>query len=144
MTFNPEILIRSILGPARGDIRPLAYAVDLTANRLFIQHMVMDDLQLIKDIYYETARIIRQEPKSTTRRVERLANRCRDKIVAEDWVLQYTGKPVSDIDSPRTMILYLAVYAYFGRPYYDVLAERPDLFTGQVPSPSPPQSCRRP
>ena len=39
-----EAVIRSILGAARPDIRPMAYAVDAAISLMFVQKIPMDDI----------------------------------------------------------------------------------------------------
>ena len=46
-----EALIRTILGPVRRDIRPLAYAVDITAGYLFVRNIPMEEIHITKQIY---------------------------------------------------------------------------------------------
>ena len=40
-----EAVIRSILGTAKPDIRPLAYAVDAAISLMFVQKIPMDDIR---------------------------------------------------------------------------------------------------
>ena len=44
-----ELLLRSILGPVRADVRPLAYAVDIAGELLFVRRIPMDDIRVTKD-----------------------------------------------------------------------------------------------
>ena len=41
-----ERLLRSILGPTRSDIRPLAFAIAVAEELLFNQGLAMDDVQI--------------------------------------------------------------------------------------------------
>ena len=63
MMSKTEMIIRSILGPSGGDIRPLAIASDLFAERMFADHIHMDDIQLTKDIYPSAAAILGKSPR---------------------------------------------------------------------------------
>ena len=54
--LNSVSVVRSILGPARGSILPLAYAMDITAKRIFIDRISEDDLKLCDDVCYEVAK----------------------------------------------------------------------------------------
>ena len=47
MMTKSEQLIRSILGPVRADIRPLACAVDAAEELLFYKDISMDDICLL-------------------------------------------------------------------------------------------------
>lgn len=51
-----ERLLRSILGPTRSDIRPLAFAIAVAEELLFNQGLAMDDVQITKQIYPMVAR----------------------------------------------------------------------------------------
>ena len=55
-----ERLLRSILGPTRSDIRPLAFAIAVAEELLFNQGLAMDDVQITKQIYPMVARQFRK------------------------------------------------------------------------------------
>jgi len=90
-----EAVIRSILGAVRADIRPLAYAVDIAINRMFIQKIPMDDIYVTDDIYPDVAKFVKNRrgkpssPETVSRRIERMANLCWDTLVERDLVLEY-------------------------------------------------------
>lgn len=94
-----EAVIRSILGAARADIRPLVYAVDITIDLLFTQGIPMDDIHVTDDIYPAAARLVKDRfgrpasPGAVSRRIERLANLCWDTLVERSLVLEYIGAP---------------------------------------------------
>ena len=134
--MNSISLIRSILGAARGSILPLAYAVNVAAERMFIDHVVEDDLKLCEDVCRAAGKRLPGQPsaKAVTRQVERTANRCWDKLVKEGKVKEYIGEQISDIDGPRMMVIYLATLAYFDKTYFEMVAECPEVFMGQLPS----------
>ena len=46
-----ETVLRSIFGSCRSDIRPLAYAVDIAIELMFVQGIPMDDILVTNDIY---------------------------------------------------------------------------------------------
>ena len=77
-----EAVIRSILGAARFDVRPLAYSIDLAIDLMFQQKMSMNEIFVTSDIYPEVAKLLRKRSGSTpsvstvSRRIERLANHC--------------------------------------------------------------------
>ena len=56
-----EAVIRSILGAAKSDIRPLAYAVDAAINLMFVQKIPMDDIYVTDDIYPDVARLVKTD-----------------------------------------------------------------------------------
>lgn len=137
--MNSISLIRSILGPVRGSSLPLAYAVDITAQRMFQEHIAEDDLKLCGDICHAVSKRLqgRPDPKSVARSVARGANRCWEKLVQDGLAERYIGKAVSGIDSPRMMVIYLATFAQFDKPYFEVVMEHPEVFMGQL-EPEPP------
>lgn len=51
-----ELLVRSILGPIRSDIRPLVYAIEIASDLLFVQKVSWDDIRVTKDIYPSVAK----------------------------------------------------------------------------------------
>ena len=128
-----EAVIRSILGAARADIRPLVHAVDITIDLLFTQGIPMDDIHVTDDIYPAAARLVKNRfgrpasPGAVSRRIERLANLCWDTLVERGLVLEYMGAPLGDIRAPRDMIFYLAFYIYFDAPFFTVIQQRPAL-----------------
>lgn len=122
-----EAIIRSILGPVRGDIRPLVCSVDRTAHLLFVQRVPMDDILVTKEVYPIVAQQLSKTPGAISRKVERLANACWDALVTRNLVTEYIGAPLKDIHSPRDMIFYLAFYAYLDVPFFQAIGQQPTL-----------------
>ena len=128
-----EAVIRSILGAARPDIRPLAYAVDAAISLMFVQKIPMDDIYVTDDIYPDVAKLVRNRfgrpssPETVSRRIERLANLCWDTLVERNLVLEYIGAPLRDIRAPRDMIFYLAFYIYLDTPFFIAIQKQPAL-----------------
>ena len=128
-----EAVIRSILGAARPDIRPLAYAVDAAISLMFVQKIPMDDIYVTDDIYPDVAKLVRNRfgkpssPKTLTRRIERLANLCWDTLVSRKLVLEYLGAPLENIRAPRDMIFYLAFYIHLDSPFFIAIQKHPAL-----------------
>lgn len=52
---NSQTVIRSILGTADVDIRPLAYAVDAAVELMFRQGIPEDDIAVTKELYAKAA-----------------------------------------------------------------------------------------
>ena len=128
-----EAVIRSILGAARSDVRPPAYAVDASISLMFVHKIPMDDIYVTDDIYPDVAKLVRNRfgrpssPETVSRRIERLANLCWDTLVERNLVLEYIGAPLKDIRAPRDMIFYLAFYVYFDAPFFTVIQKQPAL-----------------
>lgn len=128
-----ETVIRSILGAVKSDVRPLAYAVDITINLMFTEKVPMDDIYVTDDIYPEVAKLVKtrygksSSTKTVSRRIERLANLCWDALVARNMVVEYIGAPLSDIRAPRDIIFYLAFYIYLDTPFFTAIKQQPAL-----------------
>lgn len=128
-----EAVIRSILGTARPDIRPLAYAVDAAINLMFVQKIPMDDIYVTDDIYPDVAKLVKNRrgkpssPETVSRRIERLANLCWDALVERGLALEYIGTPLRDIRAPRDMIFYLAFYIHLDTPFFIAIQKQPAL-----------------
>lgn len=103
-----ELLVRSILGPIRSDIRPLVYAIEIASDLLFVQKVSWDDIRVTKDIYPSVAKQLKRTSNSTARQIERLANLCWEVLLDDNLVLQYIGKSIKDIRAPSDMIFYFA------------------------------------
>ena len=123
-----EAIIRSILGPVRLDIRPLAHAVDLAIDILFTQKIAMDDIRVTKDIYPVVAKQLKKKTGAVSRKVERLANLCWDVLTQDqDRKIEIIGNQRHEIRAPSEMIFYLAFYAHFGKPFFEVVSREPSL-----------------
>lgn len=128
-----EAVIRSILGAARPDIRPLAYAVDAAMNLVFVQKIPMDDIYVTDDIYPDVAKLVKNRrgklssPKTVSRRIERLANLCWDTLVTRNLVQEYLGAPLENIRAPRDLIFYLAFYIRLDTPFFMAIQKQPAL-----------------
>ena len=128
-----EAGICSILGAARPDTRPMAYAVDAAISLMFVQKIPMDDIYVTDDIYPDVAKLVKSRrgkpssPKTVSRRIERLANLCWDTLVARKLVLEYLGAPLENIRAPRDMIFYLAFYIYLDTPFFIAIQKQPAL-----------------
>ena len=120
-----ERLLRSILGPTRSDIRPLAFAIAVAEELLFNQGLAMDDVQITKQIYPMVARQFRKTDNAAAKCVERLSRLCWEAMVAQDLVAQYLGRAIQQSPTPRSLIVYLAVYSHTGSPFYTVIEEDP-------------------
>lgn len=127
-----ERLLHSILGPTRSDIRPLAFAIAVAEELLFNQGLAMDDVQITKQIYPMVARQFRKTDNAAAKCVERLSRLCWEAMVAQDLVAQYLGRAIQQSPTPRSLIVYLAVYSHTGSPFYTVIEENP-YFLFQLP-----------
>lgn len=124
---NSEILLRGILGPIRPDIRPLAYAVDITGQLLFELHFSMDDILVTKHIYPDVAKLLNKNPTAIAKSVERLTRLCWDALGEQELILFYLGRAEKQIPTPRDFLTYLAFYSYLGISYFDAIERYPHL-----------------
>ncbi len=122
-----EALIYAILETFRGNVHDLACAVRETERLLFTEQKSIDDILISKDIYPVAARQTRKSLCATTKQIERVANLCWDHL-NETSRLKYIGRNLDDIHTPSDMIFYLAYYCHYGKPYYCLLKDFPELF----------------
>ena len=130
---NSQTVIRSILGTADVDIRPLAYAVDAAVELMFRQGIPEDDIAVIKELYAKAAERLpkgkkgKRSVKTVTKQIQRVANACWDTLVREGMVEHHLGRPRKTIPAPREMIFYLAFFVHFDQPFYRVVQNVPAL-----------------
>ena len=129
---NSEILLRTILGPVRPRLRPLALAIDIAGELLFTQHISMDDIQA-KSIYQDVARQFPCKQSAASRRIERLSHLCWDALKSKGLVPFYLGSGVIHPPEPLALIIYLAVYARLEVPFSTAIDRNPH-FLFQSPS----------
>lgn len=76
---NSQTVIRSILGTADVDIRPLAYAVDAAVELMFRQGIPEDDIAVTKELYAKAAERLpkgkkgKRSVKTVTKQIQRVA-----------------------------------------------------------------------
>ena len=121
-----EILVRNIVGPFRGEITTYACAIEVLARLLFTEHVAQDDILVTKHVYPEVAKRTSKSYRAVARNIERMGNLCWDSLSEEGRQL-YIGRRLTDIRAPRDMLFYLAFYSHFGKPYYEILEEQPEL-----------------
>ena len=122
-----ECIIRSILGAVGKDIRPLAHAIDIAMDLLFIQKIPMDDILVTKYIYPDVAKRMNKKLSAASRQIERIANDCWDCMVDKGLVMQYIGAELKDINAPKDLIFYLAFYTFLDIPFFTAVSQRPAL-----------------
>ena len=138
--MNSISLIYSILGATTHCVLPLAYALDEIAERMFEQHIAMDDIKMCEICLCVSERLYYKiKPRSVDSEIRRMANDCSDKIVKEGWTEEYFGKQLSDPGTPHEIIIALATLAYFDKPFYQMVQEHGEYFTGQLS-----RHCRKP
>lgn len=137
--INSEILLRTIFGPIRSDIRPLAFAVDITDDLLFTRHIPMDDIRFTKHVYPDVAKLLHRKPGTTSRCIERLAHLCWDALNQQGQVFHYLGRSVPYPPDPCQLLVFLAVYAHLHVPFFTVVEQCPQfLFQSVTDTPSLP------
>lgn len=128
MTWSSsEQLVRRILGAGRPRVSALAMAVDVCADLMFRQGVAMDDIQVTKMIYPAVAREMHASCAATARQIQRLANLSYDMLVTRHWVKQYIGISSFQLRSPSDMLFYLAFYLHFGKSFYEMIDQHPEL-----------------
>lgn len=121
-----EAIVRSVLGPSGGDVRPLVFASDLFAQRMFVENIPMDDIKVTKEIYPYVAKLLKKRAGAATKSVERLANRCWD-LGDRERLNEIAGKVLRTCPVPRDVLVYFAFYSYLDIPFYKAIEQRPAL-----------------
>ena len=121
MKKKSEVLLRLIIGQSDTNLRPLAYAIAHTADLLCLQGLHADELCVTKHVYPTIAKHLHKTRGAIARAVERGANLCWDKMT-DGQKLVYLGRKLDDITSLKELIIYLAYYVYYGKPYFEVMA----------------------
>lgn len=126
-------LVNTIFGKTRGSVLPFAYAIDVTAKRIFVDRIPEEELKLCDDVCVEVWKRLAGPLvlDSVTRSVERWGKRCWEKLSASGQIEKYIGKPINRVESPRVVLIYLATYMYFEKPYFQVILEQPEMFMGR-------------
>ena len=120
-----ELLIRSITGPVKMDIRLFAFSVEIAEHMLFTKKIPLEQLQVTVDIYPQAAKQFSKSLDAAERQIERLGNFCWDCMDAEQ-VQKYIGRKIRDIRKPNDMIFYFAFYLHFGEPFFQVIERHPE------------------
>jgi len=113
-----ELFVRSILGPARCDIRPLAAAIEVTAEFLQAHSLGTDDLLVTKDVYPPVARRLGKSIGAVSKCVERLSKLCWETLQLRGAVEHYLGAPLTSISSYREVLICLSFFWQYGCGYY--------------------------
>ena len=80
--MNSISLIYSILGATTHCVLPLAYALDEIAERMFEQHIALDDIKMCEICLCVSERLYYKiKPRSVDSEIRRMANECSDKNV---------------------------------------------------------------
>ncbi len=123
---NTEMMIRSLVGPVRTKIKPLAVAIEIAEELMFDQHIDREDIYVTKDIYPTVAHRLGISRDAATRSIERAANLCLAPSNA-DRLHELVGRKLNCVCAPSDIIFYLAYYRRFGQPYYKVIEKMPCL-----------------
>lgn len=118
-----EILIRSILGPSRLSIRPMAYSLDRAEELLFQEHRSMEELYITKDIYPAVAQRLNMRTSNIAKRTEVVAKCCWKAMADKGLLEQYIGDAGTAPLAPHQVVYYLAYYLHYGRSFHEVMKE---------------------
>lgn len=124
---KPELLLYSILGPIRSDIRPLACAIEITEQLLFVQHVSIENIKAISHIYSRVAERLQKQTATVAKAIEHLTPLCWDALVLNNLLPTYIGDPSTQMPPPRMLVIYFAVYAHFELPFAVAAKKYPDI-----------------
>lgn len=132
-----EALLHRLLDQEGGDIRPLACAVDVMAERMFRDKMDFDDIHLNCHVYPEAARRRGRTEEAVSRSAQRMARNCWDKgnldVLEEILGFRPRRPPLPKGEmalpvKPKRVMMYLASYTYLGVPYLEAMKDYPQRF----------------
>ncbi len=118
-----EILVRSVLGPCRRDIRPFVCAVECIIKATFAVNMPIENIHITKDIYSQVAQILHMQPESASRQIERIANHIWD-TGDRDRLYAILGKEPMLCPPPREILLYFAAFSFYGIPFQQAMDQQ--------------------
>ena len=105
-------LLRHIFGPRRPDISPLAFSIAVVECLMYKEGCDIEDIKVMKDVYPITARQFGKSLDTTAVNIERLARQCWEKMVTQNTVAFYFGKPIAQISTTRQMLCCLATLTH--------------------------------
>ena len=115
---NTEKLICALIGPAKGDIRPLAMSIDLLNETLFLEDGENYEIRIGGNVFAEVARRMGKSTAAVTKSVYRKAAECWSN--GDPALLRaITGlaEIPKDPPTPRTFLYYMAYYIHYGTGY---------------------------
>ena len=122
-------LVRSIFGFSRCNIKSLVCSVEVAYELMFIQGRSRASIKVKKDIYPDVAKEIKAKKCETVvRQVERLCNKCWERIKKDDYLLKkIVGNRAQELESSSEIIFLLACYMKYEKPFQEVLEQEPAL-----------------
>ena len=123
MQLKSNLLIHSIVPFVRSDLRALSESVAVTANILFVEGLPLDELKITKHVFPAVAKTLDKKVSAVCRAAERLANEVWEHM-DDDMQKTIIGRVVPDIRSTSDLIVYLAYYVYWDKPYFEVIKEQ--------------------
>lgn len=122
-----EILLHSVFGIIRPDIRPFAYALDILVEYLFVKRIPQGDIHITKVIYPAVALELGKTTCAVSRSIERLANLFWDTAYNQGRIIEFFGRPLYDTPSTNEILFYLAFFLHFEKPFFAILDDLSDL-----------------
>lgn len=111
-------LLRHIFGPRRPDISPLAFSIAVMEVLIYKEGCSTEDIKVMKDVYPITARQFGKSLDTTAVNIERLARQCWEKMVRQNTVAFYFGKPIAQRPTTKQMLCCLATFSRTGNTYF--------------------------
>lgn len=123
---NPERLIRSIIGDTGSSIYPLACAAEIVGKEFFDSHTPLEDVEP-RLVYTKVSKEMGISFDAASRRIQRMANTCWERMKERNLVERYIGRTLDDCPSACRLLGYLAFYACCDTPYYVALEQNPGI-----------------
>ncbi len=126
-----QALLRSICGAVRSDLRPLAAAIDVAAELMFVHNQAMDDIVLSRDVLPAARQRMAEDGHSIpslsamARQVERTANLCWQHLQERGLLDRCIGDASLRQPAPRDLVFYLAYYLHHDAPFFKLINRQP-------------------
>lgn len=111
-------LLRQIFGRTRRDIRPLAFSVAVVEYLMYGGECATEAIKVMKNVYPVTARQFGKSLNAMAANIERLAQKCWEKMVTENTVELYLGKAITERLETKQMLCCLATLSHTGHTYF--------------------------
>lgn len=114
---NVSLLVRSLVGTLRGDLRPFTYSVELVEKLLYQDGYSVDEILITKDVYPKVARQLGRREDAVSRSALRTAHTVWERGGRKVWG-EIVGRDLIEEPTPSDIIFFLAIYLHTGKPVF--------------------------